>query len=155
MGQKRQTQEAMAARRALVHDLLKQRKSHREIGRLLGVSHVTIGTDVKALMKEWAEAIGDKDSVFNQQQWTLTRWLGLLEQDIESATSDDRHTIIATGLKTLTELGKLHGVYPEKGIGESDYPTGPISVEIQLIPAGNRSLVDSTLYDDGDIEQEN
>lgn len=130
------------ARRAAVAAGLVARKSYRTLASELGVSHSQVNKDVNALRKEWAKERGETAEVFEQSLADLNTWQNQLMLDLPNLPAERRSGAIDTLLRLNDQRLKLHGLYPKAGNGdEPDIPTGPITIQFEMINAGNSRLV--------------
>lgn len=106
------------------------------------MGHTTIVADVGVIRKEWAKTYGKTDEMFNQAVQDLDALQLKAMEVLESSTGLDRLAAIDRVVKVADQRNKLLNLYPRPG-GEENLgiPTGPIQIALQLIPAGNRTLI--------------
>lgn len=132
----------IAARRAKVAELILQRIPYRTIAEQFGVTHSTITGDVAALRKEWAKSYGKTDEMFDQAVIDMDALQVKAIEVLESSTGPDRLAAIDRVLKIADQRNKLLNLYPRPGgLSDEGIPLGPIQVQLQVVPAGNRDLI--------------
>lgn len=136
------------ARRARVAAGLVARASYRDLASELGVALGTIAGDVTHLRKAWAKTYGKADQVFDQASMDLDAWQGQLVADLPNLPPDQRPTAVNTLVRINDQRNRLFGLYPRPGDQAAEIPTGPITVELRIIPEGNRTLITDGAEDD-------
>lgn len=132
---------AIIARRAEVSRALLARKPYRQIAEELGVSMGTIQNDIEALKKEWAEQYNQAGSHFENALQTLDQAQALA---LEAASTGDETVKVQVANQVhriQDQRNKLLGLYPTPGKNDDPPPTGPITLKIDIIGAGNSSLI--------------
>jgi len=137
------------ARRALVAEAVAKRTPYRQIAERLGVSFGTVAGDVEALRKDWRKSYGDLGGLLTQTAMDLDRWQARMESNLNALAADELPPALAALIRISDQRNKLFGLYPKTGAEAEAMPTGPIVVELKLIPGGNSQLVtNSKEYDD-------
>lgn len=129
------------ARRAEVARLRTHRLTTREIAERIGTSQSTVQRDIEALTEDWSRQQGD----FQQQLTATLMDLEALQlvafEVLEEAVTLDKLPAMDRALKAIELRAKLRGLFPKAGAETEPFPTGPITVQFEIIEGGNRTLV--------------
>jgi hypothetical protein len=138
---------AVEARRQQVSVMLAKRMTYRDIADELEVSLATIAADAKNLRERWSKSIGAAEVIFTDSAMALDRWQARVEGDLDSLPAERRPGAVDTLVRISDQRAKLFGLYPKPGRDEPEIPTGPIELKIEMIPSGNRRLLDADAED--------
>jgi hypothetical protein len=67
---------------------------------------------------------------------------------LDEAVNLDKLPAMDRAFKAIELRAKLRGLFPKSGADAEEMPTGPIRVELTLIDAGNRQLVQNGQEED-------
>ncbi len=129
------------ARRAAVSQGVLARRPYRQIAEELGVSLGTVERDVAVLKEQWAKEYNQLGSHFEAALQTLD---SLQDMAIRAAAKGDEDTELQAinQIKSIQDQrNKLLGLYPTPGKNDDPPPSGPITLKIDIIGAGNSSLI--------------
>ncbi len=68
----------------------------------------------------------------------LDAWQGQLMADLPNLPVERRPGAVDTLVRISDQRLKLFGLYARPGAGGEEMPTGPITLELRIIPPGNR-----------------
>lgn len=149
--QKSQKAVEKEARKAKVSELMIKRLSYRDIAAMLGVSDSTIAGDVRELRREWAKTHADAGELFTQAAMDLDKLQARTIEAMDRLAPEDQASFIGNLIRLMDQRNRLHGLYPKPGAGEdNDTPSGPFTLQIEVIQPGNQRLVENSDDDDFD-----
>lgn len=138
-----QDQTTTAARRAAVAEGILRRRPFREMAKELNCSLGLIGADSKWLKTEWAKSYGKAGQMFEQAAIDLDALQAEAFDVLDAAAGLDKLPVIDRLLKIMEQRGHLLNLFPRPQASDLlEVPTGPIELRIEMVPSGNRPLVD-------------
>lgn len=145
---------ALESRRAEVAKMLVMKLSTRDIAATLGTSQSTIVGDIKHLRAQWLKDRGEASEMFEDAIHDLATLQREAFEILDEAVGLDRLAAIDRVLKITDQRNRLANLYPRPGTGEeNDIPTGPIRLELTVVPAGNQRLIDPDPDDDMELPE--